>query len=79
MLACTHIVQQTRWRWDVFVRIFSHFIVAGQGIEDLTLIREVCLQREDASLFVRELLQVQIEDLIASLQKLWNGMASGFA
>jgi hypothetical protein len=59
--------------------VTAEVVVACQGIEDLPTIREVGLESKDARTRVWEVSQVDIEDLVATLDELRNAMPPSLA
>lgn len=64
------------WLGYLWLVVTSKVVVGGEGIVDLTAVGKIGLEREDVVLSPREIDQVQIEDLVALLDELWNGMSA---
>lgn len=68
------------WRLGHLILVVTgEVIMRGEGIEDLTTVGEVGLEGEDIVVGAGEVDQVDVEDLVALLDELWDAMASSLA
>jgi hypothetical protein len=59
--------------------VVGEAVMGRQGIENLTGVCEVCFEGEDTSGRVREVCQVDVEDLVALLLEVWDAVSSSFS
>lgn len=65
-----------RWTGDVWTFITSKVEVSRQGVEDLPAVCQVCLEGENAGVWVWEVDEVEVEYSIAAFDELWQAMSS---
>ena len=59
--------------------VTSEVVMRGESIEDLAAVGEVGLEGENIVVGAGEVDEVDIEDLVALFEELWDAMASSLA
>jgi len=76
---CAEVDDCIRGAGDVGALVACEVEVRCEGIEDLAAVCEVGFESEDTSTWVWEVYQVEVQDLIATLDELWDDVAACFA
>lgn len=66
-------IWRLRHLWFV---ITGKVVVSGKGVEDLTAVGEISLEREDVVFGSRKIDQIQVENFVALLDELWYSMSA---
>lgn len=67
------------WLGHLILVVTSEVVMRGESIEDLAAVGEVGLEGENIVVGAGEVDEVDIEDLVALFEELWDAMASSLA